>query len=140
MRLRSIFLCDAATANPDNTFSVLRGGIDNLNIAIPAGKSLKQLPPTKLALVATIELEITEMGRLHNLELSLMDADGNRVMPELRMNFQPPQSNRKGKHNLILDLMIKFEKPGDYSFYINVDSHELGDFPFQVNFRDILQG
>jgi hypothetical protein len=137
MKLRSLFLCDAASMHPDNTFSILRGGIDNFNIAIPEGQPLSQLPPTNFALIGIIELEVTEMGRLHNLEVALMDADGSRVIPELRLNFQPPVKTSKGRHNILLNISQKFNKPGAYCFYINVDGHELGDFPFQVNFQGV---
>ncbi|KPK98666.1 MAG: hypothetical protein AMJ95_03355 [Omnitrophica WOR_2 bacterium SM23_72] len=125
MRLKNIFLCDAATPHPDNTFSVLRGGIDrsflvDLNI------------PVKIALVSTIELDISERGRLHTAELSLLDADGGRVMPSLQLNFQPPAGNTRYKHNLIAEMMIKFNKFGEYCFYINVDGQELGTHSFYV--------
>lgn len=137
MHLKSIFLSDAAMINPDNTFSVLRGGIDTFNIAIPEGSPLLEQPPTKMALIAIVELDVTEMGRLHNLELSLMDADGQRIIPEIRNNFQTQSNRGKGYHNVLLDLLIKFNKPGRYSFYINVDKYELGTLPFQVNFSTV---
>ncbi|OGX41838.1 MAG: hypothetical protein A3F87_01225 [Omnitrophica WOR_2 bacterium RIFCSPLOWO2_12_FULL_51_24] len=132
MILKNLFLCEAVSPNPDNTFSVLRGGINIFNISIPQGKDPSQLPPIKMGLVATVELEITEMGRLHNLEVTLMDGDGHRVIPELRLNFQPPTSQRKGYHNIIIDLFTPFKTPGEYCFYINVDGHELGSIPFNV--------
>ena len=137
MKLRSLFLCDAASAHPDNTFSVLRGGIDQFMVAIPSGKTPKDVPPSKMALVATIDLEIEEMGQRHHLDLFLMDADGKRVIPELKRDFQLPQSREKGKHNMILDMLIQFPHPGDYSFYVKVNGRELGDFPFKVHFRDV---
>ena len=125
MRLKNIILCDAATAHPDNTFSVLRGGIDRF--AIPnLGTSVK------LSLIATIELDISERGRLHNAELSLLDMDGARVLPPLAFNFQVPPGNIKHKHNLICDLMIKFHKFGEHCFYINVDGQELGTHSLYV--------
>lgn len=119
MRLKNMFLCDAASLHPDNTFSVLRGGIDRFslpNISLPA----------KLALVATIELDISERGRLHQAELSLLDIDGNRVLPPVLVNFQSPAGNAKHKHNIIGDLIIKFPQFGEYCFYVNVDGQELG--------------
>lgn len=119
MRLKNILLCDAATVHPDNTFSLLRGGVDrftipNLNSSV------------KLALIATIELDISERGRLHNAELSLLDMDGARVLPPLAFHFQVPPGNTKHKHNLVCDLVIKFNKFGEHCFYVNVDGQELG--------------
>lgn len=138
MKLKNIFLCDAATANPDNTFSVLRGGINILNIPIPPGGDLSQLLPRHVALVATIELEVTEMGRLHNVELVFMDNDGKRVLPEIRANFQTPMSSQKGYFNLIVDTLLKIPRAGQYCFYINVDGHELGTQPLSILFHQLL--
>lgn len=132
MILRNMFLCDAAVMNPDNTFSVLRGGINIFNLTIPKDINPSQLPAIKMAFVATLELEVTEMGRLHNLELVLMDMDGRRILPELRSNFQSPVSQRKGYHNILLDIFFPIKAPGEYSFYVNVDGHELGSLPFHV--------
>lgn len=137
MILKNLFLCDAASSGADNTFSVLRGGINVFNIKVPKDGGSSKLPHVKLALVATVELEITEMGRLHNLEVTLMDGDGHRVIPELRLNFQPPVSQRKGYHNIILDLFTPFKSAGEYSFYVNVDGHELGTLPFSVIFHQV---
>ena len=132
MILKNMFLCDAAVMNPDNTYSVLRGGINIFNLTIPKDINPSQLPAIKMAFVATLELEVTEMGRLHNLELILMDRDGHRMLPELKSNFQSPVSQRKGYHNILLDIFVPVKASGEYSFYVNVDGHELGSLPFQV--------
>jgi hypothetical protein len=137
MKLKNLFLCDAATPHPDNTFSVLRGGINIFNIPLQSGMNPTQLPPIHLALVATIELEVTEMGRLHNVELVLMDMDGHRVLPEIRANFQPPTSTKKGGFNFILNTFLNIPKAGEYCFYINVDGHELGTQPLNVLFHQL---
>ena len=132
MILKNMFLCEAASMNPDNTFSVLRGGINVFNPMISQEPNPNQLPAIKMTFIATLELEITEMGRLHNLELVLMDMDGHRILPELRANFQPPASQRKGYHNILLDIFFPIRNAGEYSFYVNVDGHELGTLAFQV--------
>lgn len=130
MILKNLFLCDAATANPDNTFSVLKGGINTLNISFKSSDNIK--PPIKIALVATLELEMTEMGRLHNFELALLNADGQRLIPDLKSHFQAPTSQRKGFYNIILNIYLPIKTPGEYCFYINVDGHELGTHNFDV--------
>ncbi|MFA4887974.1 MAG: hypothetical protein WC628_00135 [Candidatus Omnitrophota bacterium] len=135
MLAKNMFLCDAAMINPDNTFSVFRGGINVFNLTVPKEVSLAHFPPIKMSFVATLELEVTEMGRLHNLELVLMDMDGHRILPELRSNFQSPVSQNKGYHNIFLDIIVPFKSPGEYCFYINVDGHELGSLPFYVVFH-----
>jgi len=144
MKLRNMFLCDAASINPDNTFSVLRGGISAINLPLQnttGGNNAEVMAPlVKLALIATIELEITEMGKLHNLELALLDGDGKRVLPDLRSNFQPPMSQKKGHHNVMLDMFLSFKRAGTYGFYINVDGNELGYHPLYVNFVEMKKG
>lgn len=133
MIAKNMFLCEAAMINPDNTFSVFRGGINIFNLKVP--KEAVQFPPIKMSFVATLELEVTEMGRLHNLELILMDMDGRRILPELRSTFQSPVSQKKGYHNIFLDIIVPFKLPGEYCFYINVDGHELGSLPFSIVFH-----
>lgn len=130
MIAKNMFLCEAAMINPDNTFSVFRGGINIFNLKVP--KEAVQFPPIKMSFVATLELEVTEMGKFHNLELVLMDMDGKRILPELRSNFQSPVSQKIGYHNIFLDIIVPFKSPGEYCFYINVDEHELGSLPFSI--------
>jgi hypothetical protein len=137
MKLKNIFLCDAATANHDNTFSVLRGGISTINLSIPPDGDISPLQPFQLTLVATIELEVTEMGRSHNVELIFMDMDGQRVMPEVRAHFQTPAGPRKGYFNLIINNILKLNKPGEYCFYVNVDGNELGTQALTVIFHQL---
>ena len=134
MILKNMFLSEAAILNPDNTFSVLKGGVNIFNLTVPQNAPVGNFP-IKMALLTTLELEVTEMGRLHNAEIILMDADGKRIIPELRQHFQPAVSSRKGYHNLIIDFFAPFPKPGVYCFYINVDGHELGTLPFTVVFH-----
>jgi hypothetical protein len=137
MKLKNIFLCDAATAHPDNTFSVLRGGISVLNLSIPPNGDLSQVPPLQITLVGTIELEVTEMGRVHNVELACMDLDGQKVLPDVRGSFQTPVSSKRGYFNLILNTLLKISKPGEYCFYVNVDGLELGSQPLTVLFHQL---
>lgn len=119
MKLKNIFLCEAASVHPDNTFSVLKGGINRLTVA-----NLNY--PVKVALVATIELGISERGRLHTAEISLLDMDGKRILPSMQVHFQPPVGNIVHQYNLIAELFIKFPVFGEYCFYVNVDGQELG--------------
>ena len=134
MILKNMFLSEAAILNPDNTFSVLKGGANIFNLTVPQDVPVSNLP-IRMALLSTLELEVTEMGRLHNAEVILMDADGRRIIPEIRNHFQPAISSQKGYHNLLIDLVVSFPRAGVYCFYINVDGHELGALPFTVVFH-----
>ena len=135
MIVKNMFFCEAAMINPDNTFSVFRGGINVFNLTVPKDADPAQFPPVKMSFVATLELEVTEMGRLHNLELVLMDMDGRRILPDLKSNFQPPVRQKKGYHNIFLNIIAPFKSSGEYCFYINVDGHELGSLPFSIVFH-----
>lgn len=135
MRLKNIFLCDAATANPDNTFSVLRGGISAINFMVPPDGDLSQIRPFQISLVATVELDTHEMGREHHVTLNFMDVDGKRVLPDIHTSFQTPISPYKGYFNLIINSMLKVMNPGEYYFYVNVDGEELGTQPLTVSFH-----
>jgi len=135
MRLKNMFLCDAATANHDNTFSVLRGGISALNFVVPPNGDLSEIRPFQLTLVATIELDSAEMGQEHQVVLIFMDIDGKRVLPDIHTSFQPPHSPHKGYFNLIINSMLKVMRPGEYHFYVNVDGQELGTQPLTVSFH-----
>ncbi len=137
MRLKNMFLCDAASANPDNTFSVLRGGISTLNFPIPPNGDISKFPPFQLTLVATIELDPSEMGRPHQVDIIFMDMDGQRVLPDLHTQFQTPLSPYKGYFNLIMNSMLKVIKPGEYSFSVNVGGIELGTQSLNVLFHNL---
>jgi len=139
MRLKNIFLCDAATANPDNTFSVLRGGISAINFMVPPHGDLSQIRPFQISLVATVELDPSEMGLDHQVALIFMDVDGKRVLPDIHTNFQTPVSPYKGYFNLIINSMLKVMSPGEYYFYVNVDGQELGTQPLTVSFHQANQ-
>jgi hypothetical protein len=119
MRLKNFFLCEAATRHPDNTFSALRGGLDSLSFA-----SLDQA--VRISLIATIEMDISERGKVHQAEMTLLDMDGKDILPPLRMNFQSTTGNTRQRYNVIGEILIKFPSFGEYYFYINVDGHELG--------------
>ncbi len=135
MILKNLFLCEAATIAPDGTFSVLRGGVNVFNFTIPQNTTTENLPPIKITLIATVELEMTEMGKSHSLEIVLMDIDGKKILPELKSNFQAPISQKKGYHNILFDLLIPIKISGEYCFYVDVDNRELGSYSFFAIFH-----
>jgi hypothetical protein len=127
VEVKSILLCDAATPHPDGTFSLLRGGIDQWNV-----RSF----PTQItfSFVVILELLSTEIGRAHTAELDVIDADGNRVLPQGKIPFSIParMNITRYKFNLAGHLTVPIAKAGQYSFQLGVDGHHLSSTEFQA--------
>ena len=127
MEIKSIFLCDSASPHPDGTFSLLRGGIDNWNV---------QSFPTQISFsfVVILELLSTEVGRMHIAELDIIDADGNRVLPQGKIPFSIPVKINvtRYKWNLVGSLIVPIPKAGKYSLQVGVDGHNLSSAEFQT--------
>lgn len=113
----ALILADAARVHPDGTFSLLRGGITQLQVA--PGK-----PATfKGSLIVRMIPSAGETGN-HKFKMSCVDEDGNAVMPEVSGGFNvasPPLD----AINLAFDFMVTFPKLGTYQFAIVVDQSEL---------------
>ncbi|MCX5694428.1 MAG: hypothetical protein NT014_04790 [Candidatus Omnitrophica bacterium] len=127
MEVKSILLCDAATPHPDGTFSLLRGGIDNWNLqSFPA--------QIRFSFVVILELLSTEVGRTHTVELDVIDADGNRVLPQGKIPFSIPikMNVTHYKWNLVGSLIIPITKAGKYSLQLGADGHNLSSVGFQT--------
>jgi hypothetical protein len=128
MEVKSILLCESATPHPDGSFSVLRGGIDNWNA---------QSFPTQIrfSFVVILELLSTEVGKTHIAELDIIDADGNRVVPQAKIPFTIPirVNVTRYKWNLVVgNMAVSITKIGRYSLQIGVDGHNLSSIEFQV--------
>ncbi len=118
-----LLLADAATAHQDNTFSLLRGGISNLNVPKnrPCG--------FKGSLVARIVADRGEAGP-HEFKVKCVTEDGGSILPEATATFEIPQAG--GSVHLVLDMQLIFPKPGRYEFSITVDKHQMDSLPFDV--------
>lgn len=128
MEVKSILLCEHASSHPDGTFSLLRGGIDNWNA---------QAFPTQIrfGFVVILELLSIEVGRTHIAELDIVDADGNRILPQTKISFSIPikVNVTRYKWNLVGgDMFVLIPKTGKYSLHIGVDGHHLSSIEFQV--------
>ncbi len=129
MEVKTIVLAESATQHPDGTFSLLRGGINHWNV--------KNLPAQiGFSFIIVLELTPTEVGREHTAELDLLDADGNRILPQVRFPFSiPAQINTVYyKFNLVgVTGPINIIRSGRYSLNISIDGHSLSSTEFQVN-------
>jgi hypothetical protein len=128
MEVKSMLLCGAATPHPDGTFSLLRGGIDTWGVAaVPT--------QVQFGLVVILELFSNEVGVGHLLELDVIDADGNRVIPQTKIPFSiPPRANTtRYKFNLVIgNGVVQIIKTGTYSVQVGVDGRNLSSTEFQV--------
>lgn len=128
MEVKSIILCESAVSHTDNTFSVLRGGIDTWAVQdFPA--------QVIISFVVTLELLSTEVGKEHQAELDLIDMDGNRIVPQWSVPFSIPlqQNMITYKWNMVVgNAVVGIPKAGRYSLQIGVDGHNLSSTGFQV--------
>jgi hypothetical protein len=127
MEVKMITLCESATRHPDGTFSLLRGGIDNW--AAP------QFPVTiTCTVVVTIELSLSETGQLHTVGLDIVDEDGNRLLPQAKIQFSNPKTDEftKLKNNIMGVINVPVKKPGQYSLDVSVDGVQLTSYEFRA--------
>ena len=128
MEVKSILLCSAATPHPDGTFSLLRGGVDTWGVAsVPA--------QVQFGLVVILELMSTEAGAQHLVALDVIDADGNRVVPQIKIPFSiPVRANiTRYKFNLVIgNGTIQIPKIGTYSVQVGVDGRNLSSTELQI--------
>ena len=127
MQVKMITLCESATRHPDGTFSLLRGGIDSW--AAP------QFPVTiTCTVVVTIELSLSETDQLHTAGLDIIDEDGNRLLPQAKIQFSNPKAAHltQFENNIMGTISIPVPKAGRYSLDVSVDGTQLSSYEFQV--------
>jgi len=119
-----LILADAGSAHPDGTFSLLRGGINEI-----------QVPPNhpvrfKGALIARVVGSRGEAGR-HEFRISCLNEDGA-VVPSSEVSGTleiPPQG---GVTQIVVDLSLLLPRLGRYEFSIAVDKHQLDAWPLEA--------
>jgi len=128
MEVKSIVLCSSATPHPDGTFSLLRGGVDTWGV--------QHFPSqVQFGLVVILELSSTEAGITHTLELDVIDADGNRIIPQTKIPFSIPVrvNITRYKFNLVIgNGVVQIAKTGTYSVQVGVDGRNLSSTEFQI--------
>jgi len=110
-----LILADAAVTHPDGTFSLLRGGIDRVEVPPNRPASFRG------ALLVRIEATVAEKGN-HTFKLVCVDEDGNPVMPGMNGSFQVPEKG--GNLHLAINFQSVFPKLGRYSFIVTLDGQE----------------
>ena len=117
-----LILAEHATAHPDGTFSMLKAGINRLQVE-------KTPAPFKAMLVARIEPDIGDQGE-HTFDIRCMDVDGRQVLPEQQGKFNAPPAG--GIINLIIGIGAAFPRVGDFVFYLRIDNVEADSWTMHV--------
>ncbi|SRR5216684_2767420 len=131
MELIYVIPADAAQASPDGKFSLLGGGIENINaLAFPAVQP-------GLALVVRLRVLASEAEQDHKFSVDIIGPKDFRVTSGDIAEFRPTPlhgvSDRPLTVNLILNMtLLVFPEPGTYHFRLYVDSQEVGMFPLDV--------
>jgi hypothetical protein len=120
-----MILADAATANLDNTFSLLRGGISQLNV-------VKDSPALfKGALVIRIWGTEADAGP-HDLTILCTEPNGEPIF-KLHGKDKFTLSPKGGSVHSVIELGLAFPRPNIiYKFSVLVDDVELADWPIEV--------
>ncbi len=113
----TLILADSARTHPDGTFSMLRGGITQLNVS----------PNNPVFFRGTLLVRIvgtsSESGT-HEFKIVCVNEDGAHVGPDFSGSFEtPPQG---GTVQLSIDMQFVFPRLGHYEFSLSVDRHQLG--------------
>jgi hypothetical protein len=119
MNVAAAFLCDAATVR-EGLLHVLGGGVTRLwRDEFPA--------PMNVAIALLLELDRSELGRPHQLEMAVMDEDGGSVAT-VQGGFQfPPQPSLEFGENAVIPFTVPLHeaavpKVGPYSISIHIDN------------------
>jgi hypothetical protein len=123
------FLADAAEAEPGRKFYVLGGGID-----VIAGQQVPLVHP-HMALLMRFLVHPTELGRPHQLEIRLVDADGGELA-RLEGALEAGGQATPGRHvavNVVINMAnTRFERGGDYSVDILMNNQHQKSIALRV--------
>ena len=118
-----LLLADAARPHPDGTFSLIRGGITEVNVP------KNQAAGFRGTLVARIMGSRGESGP-HEFKLMCVNEDGQPVAPEMSGTFNIPLQGSAVQ--LIWDLQLALPNRGRYEFTVTVDRHQLDTWSLDV--------
>lgn len=110
-----VFLADAVSQNQDGTFSVLRGGIDKLQV--PEGQPCV----FRGGVVVRVVAAAGEVGD-HDVKIMCVNEDGVSVLGPILGQLR---INEPGGAGVAFNVHLVFPKPGRYSFTVTVDKHEV---------------
>ncbi len=119
-------LCDAATDSGGKLN--LLGAFDRIN-----GRKFPLVHP-HCAIALRVRFDRIEEGN-HRVKISLIDADGNSVIPGIDGNIgiKFPEEVQSVCANMVLNMNgLKFERPGQYSIELALDGRHEKSLPVNV--------
>lgn len=132
MELHYAMLADAAQVSEGKTY-ILGGGVSILwRSEFPA--------PLAFTIVCQFTYERTEAETDHEIRFVIMDADGNRLLPDIQGGFHlgPPGPHIPSNVPLVVPLVIGLppmpvlQRPGAYQVQILLDNRHMDTLPFAV--------
>ncbi|HEY4036764.1 MAG TPA: hypothetical protein VGL94_22635 [Ktedonobacteraceae bacterium] len=131
MELIYVIPADAAQAAPNGKFSLLGGGIENINAL-----TFPTVQPG-LALVVRLRVLPSEAEQDYKFSVHIIGPKDFRVISGDIAEFRPISSHGVSERpfavNLILNMpLLVFPEPGTYRFCLYVDGQEVGTFPLDV--------
>ncbi len=112
---------DYATIDP------ITGKLHILGVFRNISASVFPCQHSRMCLALTIEGDITDSAKSHELSVKLADEDGKEVFA-IQGGFELPKdsSGMPPYCNVLIELNdLRFEEPGEYCFYVSVDSDKL---------------
>lgn len=131
MELIYVIPADAAQTHPDGKFSLLGGGIENINApAFPA------VHPG-LSLVIRLRAQASEAKEPHDFRIDIAGPNDFYVTAGAIVGFRSTTLQDEPDHpvafNLIINMpILVFPEPGTYFFHLYVGAQEVGNVPLNV--------
>lgn len=119
----ALILADAARVHPDNTFSLLRGGITVVNVRRNAPIVFKG------ALLVRVAGTPSEAGT-HEVRIVCIGEDGGQIGQEIADSFEIHAEG--GSVQVVLDMDITLPRHGRYEFAVTVDGDRTVRWPLEM--------
>lgn len=131
MELIYVILADAAQVHPDGKFSLLGGGIENINaLTFPAIQS-------GIALVVKLGARAAEAKEPHDFRVDITGPNDFYETAVALTGFRSTVSQDEPDHPVTFNLIINipflvFPEQGTYFFHLYVGTQEVGNVPLNV--------
>lgn len=118
-----VLLADAARVHPDGTFSLLRGGIDR--VQVPRTQPIH----FRGSVLARITGEAGEGGE-HDFKIRVINEDGQSIAPDISGLFQIKETG--GSAVVAVDCGFVLPAYGRYSFVLIVNRHQVDSWDLRA--------
>ena len=119
----TLILADAARIYPDNTFSLLGGGITSVNVPGNAPILFKG------ALLVRVTGTPSEAGT-HEMRIVCLDADGGQTGQEITRSFEI--APKGGSVQVVVDMNMIMPRHGTYEFAVTLDGRRTVRAPLEI--------